>query len=442
MFIVGNGLSVIASELQNVIQNQSVQKRIEFNDSCCRKKNACDNQLVSQCHISVQVVNNTRIQKCPYVCCFCWKRFMTSTKLLQHLKHHNHHMPLKSVIYPGTEVDRNKDGCDVNGASITDDVNLVTCKECSRQFRTRMKLGAHIRSFHKVLRRRCPQCGDRCNSARELKSHLRDSHAAATTKNVGDACGRRSDRSVDLSSRRLSRDGLETCSRSEVEAGSHSRSRHCKDCGADDFKTWRCLLLHRRTLHGGRLPHACPHCPRQFLYASELRKHERRHTRHRPHVCSVCGKSFRHPADLEVHGRVHRGDAPLTCTVCNRWMSSMTGLRAHMRIHRPNAPASVCNVCNKQFSYLSSLRTHMKRQHAAAAGKSSWRCSGCNSEFSSQLLLDEHVSVRHSSTLFATLSTLLWSSGLVVVVVVLSSVDVGDPRCPIHVDDAIFTHII
>jgi len=31
---------------------------------------------------------------------------------------------------------------------------------------------------------------------------------------------------------------------------------------------------------------------------------------------------------------------------------------------------------------------------------------------------------------------------VVVVVVVLSSVDVGDPQYPIHVDDAIFTHII
>jgi len=29
-----------------------------------------------------------------------------------------------------------------------------------------------------------------------------------------------------------------------------------------------------------------------------------------------------------------------------------------------------------------------------------------------------------------------------VVVVVLSSVDVGDPPCPIHGDDVIFTHII
>ena len=28
----------------------------------------------------------------------------------------------------------------------------------------------------------------------------------------------------------------------------------------------------------------------------------------------------------------------------------------------------------------------------------------------------------------------------VVVVVVLSNVDVGDPRCPIHGEDAIFTH--
>ena len=54
------------------------------------------------------------------------------------------------------------------------------------------------------------------------------------------------------------------------------------------------------------------------------------------------------------------------------------------------------------------------------------------------------VQALHNDTVLMSLAAVslvcMLQSAVVVVVVVLSNVDVGDPRCPIHGEDAIFTH--
>jgi len=397
--LVGNCLSTTASKQQGVFRNQDVQTSFKYSCGFCYKQFASAGQLAW--HKCVHDVTDRCIDKCPYVCCFCCERFKSSTELLQHLKlHHDYHIPVRSSTFPALNIV--SDGCDITSCSIKDLV-LLGCKDCSKMFRTRSELRSHVRFHHKVVQHLCPDCGYRCKSARELQTHRRCSHAAVVNKYACDVCGKCFSQSIDLQDHSLSHShgGLQTRSRSSktvVEsATSSNKSLHCKDCGADKvFGTWRSLMMHRRTHHGGALPHNCSHCSRRFLYASDLRKHERLHTGHRPHVCTVCSKGFFHVADLEVHGRVHRGEAPLTCSVCNKWMSSMTGLRGHMQIHRPNAPPNICTICNKQFSYLSSLRSHMKRQHADSTVKASeWKCAKCSVELSSQSLFDNHVASCH-----------------------------------------------
>jgi len=382
----------------SVTENCDVQNSAKYNSSLRCRTLASDSHSALHKWTSLQDVANRHIKKCPYVCCFCCKRFKSSTKLLQHLKSHNYCVLTKNTKHPALKEVANKVVCDMNGASVRE-LNMLTCKDCNKRFRTAVKLQTHIRSCHKVLQHLCPHCGNRCKSARELRAHLRSCHANAGNKYYCDVCCQCFGRAVDLRShRQLTHGGLKTDSKT-----GHKRSLRCKDCGADSFKTRRSLTIHRRTRHSGPLPHSCSQCPRQFLYASDLRKHECRHTGQRPHVCTVCGKGFFHVADLEVHGRAHRGDVPLTCGVCNKWMSSMTGLRAHMHIHRPNARVNFCTICKKQFSYLSSLYAHMKRQHAATAKNTShshgWRCVNCNVEFSSLSLLHDHFNSCHHSTL-------------------------------------------
>ena len=382
---VGNFDSVMSSKLPNVFQNQDMQNSIAYSCSFCYKTFASATELAQH-----KSVIGGCVEKFPYVCCFCCKRFSSSTELLKHLNHHGYHS-VKTTTVPA----HNVADCDIAGSS-SKDLELLRCKDCNKQFRMPSKLQSHVRSHIRLSQHSCPRCASRCKSARELRTHLQHCHAAVK-KYVCDVCDRCFHRPLDLRRHRLSHIDIQAHSGPKTGSvkpgtGSNKSLLHCKDCGADNFKTWRSLTVHRRTRHGGPLPHTCAHCPRRFLYASDLRKHERRHTGQRPHVCAECGKGFFHLADLEVHARAHRGDAPLTCGMCNKWMSSMTGLRGHMQIHRPDAPRNVCSICNKQFSYLSSLRTHMKRQHAGAGDSTSeWSCGKCSAEFSSQSLLQDHI---------------------------------------------------
>lgn len=127
----------------------------------------------------------------------------------------------------------------------------------------------------------------------------------------------------------------------------------------------------RRKHRNRPLPYACVQCERRFPFASDLRKHERRHTGQRPHVCDQCNKGFLHLVDLKAHSRIHTGEGPLMCQVCNRFMSSATALRAHMKIHGPEASANECKTCGKRFAYPSSFRAHIKRHDAAKENRQS-----------------------------------------------------------------------
>jgi len=322
-----------------------------------------------------QRVANRRVHKCPYVCCFCSKRFKSSAALRQHLNHDEYLCTqTNSIKCPMIKVVTNVDSRDVTSESV-EGLDPLSCSECSEQFTTTSKLQSHFQqSQHKA--------SEQCKSADELKTYVQHRDGSVEKPKSSDvSCG--------------NADQLQ-CSGTGVKVelnSSTNRSLRCQECGADSFKSWRGLELHQRTQHGnGRRAHTCTQCSRQFLYASDLRKHERRHTGQRPHVCTVCGKGFFHRADLEVHGRIHRGEAPLTCSVCNKWMSSMTGLNAHMRIHRSGAPPNVCSVCDKSFSYVSSLRAHMKRHHAGLTSDC-WQCTACHVQFSSHSLLRDHGNV-------------------------------------------------
>lgn len=372
VLIVGNCFSAATSKFENLSRSPKLQNVDKHNSSSCcrrfssaRRMSICDN------------TTDSCIEKCAYVCCFCCKRFTYSTALLRHLKHHDYHTPVGSEKSAATKVVTNKRCFNTRKAS-GKYLEMLSCKSCSRRFTTPGKLESHMQLSHKDSK---------------VETHIQHSHVADD-----DIHARASDQSQQLSSTVLKK-----LNGAEGGAELDTCSLRCKECGATSFKTWRGLMLHRRTRHGGRLPHTCSCCPRQFLYASDLRRHERCHTAQRPHVCTSCGKGFYHAADLEVHSRIHHGDAPpLRCSVCDRWMSSMTGLRAHMRIHRPDAPPAVCTMCDKPFSYLSSLRAHMKRQHAVKAATNTsncWRCEHCSAEFHSHSQLSDHANSCRGSTL-------------------------------------------
>ena len=396
LLFVGNCSSGVTSKLENLFPSPDAENSNKCRLCSCGKKLSAS-QLAQD--TSAHVVSGKSIEKCPYVCCFCCKRFTSPTALLDHLKQHNYCTPMRSDKSPASGVVVNRRRCDRNNIK---DEGLLSCKSCTGRFSTQAKLQSHVKLAHEKSRHCCPQCGRQCASASKLKTHVRRSHAAAS-----DTRAPASHQSLD--SHKCGAAG--TAAR--PDGGGSSLS--CNECGAASFGTRRGLMLHRRVRRrGGRLPHTSS-CrrggPRQFVdAAAAARRHaSAQQRRRRPHVCAECGRGFRHAADLDVHARcVHAGGGvPLACGVCRRWMSSASALRAHMRIHRPGAPPSVCIVCDKPFSYLSSLRAHMKRQHQHAADSAElvannasgcWRCVECSAELSTQSLLSDHINSCRAGT--------------------------------------------
>lgn len=61
------------------------------------------------------------------------------------------------------------------------------------------------------------------------------------------------------------------------------------------------LKRHRKQVHLKEKPHKCPHCPRAFAQANNLRVHVRTHTGEAPFRCKHCGHAWKDKRSMVKH---------------------------------------------------------------------------------------------------------------------------------------------
>lgn len=103
-------------------------------------------------------------------------------------------------------------------------------------------------------------------------------------------------------------------------------------------------------------------------------------------LCSFCDKYFQSPSELKVHSmQYHDTCNPYRCFDCRARGLHMDNFVTHVSRHRP-VLTLMCYKCSLKCETLKELKAH-KATHF----DTEYICSGCNTTFSNEEVLDEHM---------------------------------------------------
>ena len=135
---------------------------------------------------------------------------------------------------------------------------------------------------------------------------------------------------------------------------------------------------------------------RQFITKSNLKTHDRTHTREQPYTCSYpgCVRKLTTKGKLKIHERTHIGEKPYTCNYpgCVRKFTTKCILKVHERRHTCEKPYT-CSYpgCVRKFAQIGNLKEHQQTH----TGEKPYTCSfpGCAQQIS-QRTIWKHMSER------------------------------------------------
>ncbi|KAF9418160.1 hypothetical protein HW555_004970, partial [Spodoptera exigua] len=177
---------------------------------------------------------------------------------------------------------------------------------------------------------------------------------------------------------------------------SHRRRFKCLQCSYT-CKRWAQCLSHRTKCGGIVEPTICEECSKIFNNEHSLKVHMKIHKTEKKYCCAECGKKFMSKQHLRVHIRSHSGMKPFSCTQCARSFSTSSNLRAHSAVHT-EFPIHYCVECHSYYKTDKSLKRHFKESAKHAGfGNKLYPCKECTKEFSTEKLLNSHISTRHGT---------------------------------------------
>ncbi|KAK3100752.1 hypothetical protein FSP39_024711 [Pinctada imbricata] len=118
---------------------------------------------------------------------------------------------------------------------------------------------------------------------------------------------------------------------------------------------------------------------------SDLKKHQRTHTKEKTYKCDECGYSTAEGSNLKKHQRTHTGEKPYKCDKCEYRTAYSNALNRHQRTHAVEKSFN-CDKCDYRTAYLSYLKRH-QRKHAP---EKSYKCDKCGYRTAYLRSLKEH----------------------------------------------------
>ncbi|XP_077285317.1 zinc finger X-chromosomal protein-like [Arctopsyche grandis] len=289
------------------------------------------------------------------------------------------------------------------------------CKLCGEILRGIFTFKAHLNVHCKERAYKCPHCNAAYMSSGILKNHIDRVHINPKPKPkynknfVCHQCGKTS----------VSNSAL----KKHLETHDVDLKVPCDIC-KHIYKSQGRLKYHQRTMHSDKRPdrkHQCDKCDLRFDSRGRLQRHMTVHVDVRTFKCEICGKMLKSTVTLRQHkDNVHNQVKPHICDICGAALVTKDNLKQHFRAIHSNKPG-MCRICNKdvpnlrlhkkshssemifrchlcprRYGLKRSLTAHMKTHTLLESAKFVCDINNCDKRFTTQSLLDIHVSQYHS----------------------------------------------
>ena len=249
------------------------------------------------------------------------------------------------------------------------DVHIYSCKKCTKEFTSKLKLMKHMTNKHpkpKVLKEKkpvselqCEHCPAEFTSVDLKKEHIEKIHDP-----ISKACGYCQEEFENYNS-----------------LAAHICYNHCKVndvgklvciiCNSFQRKLKKQIKYHILAAHLNCPNQICSMCNKIFDRLGLLKEHMRTiHLNENPYQCDKCEKSFKTRCGMKMHYiSYHEEQTEIKCTFegCDKILTNKARLKSHLNSHiKLNI---VCDLCGKSFSNKQGLKDHMKYNHASAEQK-------------------------------------------------------------------------
>ena len=272
---------------------------------------------------------------------------------------------------------------------------LNKCKDCDKRFETEETLITHKNNCNKP--HVCPACGKMCSTKNKLTSHMVIHNAEKS--HICNHCKSAFKRSGQLALHLKIHSGI--------------KDFGCELCD-EWFTTSSNLLVHKVT-HTDVRPFGCNDCHMAFKLKQTLNNHTKIHQeREKKHACSYCNKLFYDNTNMKLHEKTHSKENPYKCPVCEKLFAQISYLKTHLdRCHNDEGDvlAFKCVMCQKGYPKKYLLNKHIKSQHIRSPKSSKHRnphqCDNCDNSFKKKYALIKHRQGRHGVLLLAKVQKLL-----------------------------------
>ncbi|KAK9882643.1 hypothetical protein WA026_022512 [Henosepilachna vigintioctopunctata] len=288
-----------------------------------------------------------------FCCKICFKKFLSNTRLNDHMRIHNNDKPFK---------------CSECGMTFTSNSNLKRhkkkhtgeksyfCEVCSRGFIQKHTLTVHMRLHNGETPYVCELCGKGYRTKPLLHQHMykhKDTETQIIRYRKYYLKYGKMKVECEICKKIITKSAL--YNHMKIQHGDGLKKFLCNLCGKT-YATKMSLGVHMN-IHTKKVSYNCTVCSKSFTHQNYLKTHLMLHSGERPHCCDLCGKTFVQRTHLDRHMKTHTGAKPYACSYCDKTFALNENLKVHTRIHTGETTHH-CSICGKGFFNSSSKKKH------------------------------------------------------------------------------------